>query len=61
LAVTTETAMALFLRLADGEPVPQIRLLETNVIGGPGIVVVAGDKPIAAFVLHVSDGQVQTA
>jgi RNA polymerase sigma factor (sigma-70 family) len=60
LAVTTDAAMALYLRLAEGEPVPEIRLLVTDVVGGPGIVVVAGDKPIAAFVLDVVDGRAQT-
>jgi RNA polymerase sigma-70 factor (ECF subfamily) len=59
-AVTTEAAMALFLGLAGGESVPKIRLLETNLIGGPSIVVLAGEKAIAAFVLQVSDSQVQT-
>jgi RNA polymerase sigma-70 factor (ECF subfamily) len=60
LAVTTKTALAQYLRLKDGERVPPVRLLLTDLIGGPGIVAVAGEIPIAALVLDVADGQVQT-
>lgn len=60
LVVTTETALALYLRLADGETVPPIRLVMTDVIGGPGVVVVAGVRPVAALVLDVAGHQVQT-
>jgi RNA polymerase sigma-70 factor (ECF subfamily) len=60
LAGTTAAALALYLRLARDEAVPEIRLLVNDLVGGPGIVVVAGDTPIAAFMLDVADGQVQT-
>lgn len=60
LAVTTDAALALYLRLAEDEPVPELRLVVTDVIGGPGVVVVAGDRPVAAFVLDVADGRVRT-
>jgi RNA polymerase sigma-70 factor (ECF subfamily) len=58
LAGMTEAALALYLRLAPGEPLPAIRLVATDLVGGPGIVVIAGDKSIAAFVLDVADGLV---
>jgi RNA polymerase sigma-70 factor (ECF subfamily) len=60
LAGTTAAALALYLRLAPGEAVPAIRLLVTDLVGGPGVVVIAGDAPIAAFMLDVVGGQVQT-
>ena len=61
LAVATEERMARFLRSVGSEPiVADLRVRVAPVNGGPGILVVSGDKPISALVLDVSDGVVRT-
>ncbi len=61
LAVATEERMARFLRSVGSEPiVADLRVRVALVNGGPGILVVSGDKPISALVLDVSEGVVQT-
>ena len=61
LAVTTEERMARFLRSVGREPiVADLRVSMAPVNGGPGILVVSGDKPISALVLDVSEGVVRT-
>jgi RNA polymerase sigma-70 factor (ECF subfamily) len=60
LAVATEERMARFLRSVGSEPVGDLRVRVAPVNGGPGILVVSGDKPISALVLDVSDGVVRT-
>jgi RNA polymerase sigma-70 factor (TIGR02957 family) len=61
LAVATEERMARFLRSVGSEPiVADLRVRVAPVNGGPGILVVSGDKPISALVLDVSDGVVGT-
>jgi RNA polymerase sigma-70 factor (ECF subfamily) len=61
LAVATEERMARFLRSVGSEPIVAdllVRVAPVN--GGPGILVVSGDKPISALVLDVSEGVVRT-
>ena len=61
LAVATEERMARFLRSVGSEPiVADLRVRVAPVTGGPGILVVSGDKPISALVLDVSEGVVRT-
>jgi RNA polymerase sigma-70 factor (TIGR02957 family) len=61
LAVATEERMARFLRSVGSEPiVADLRVRVTPVNGGPGILVVSGDKPISALVLDVSEGVVRS-
>jgi hypothetical protein len=61
LAVATEERMARFLRSVGSEPiVADLRVNMAPVNGGPGILVVSGDKPISALVLDVSEGVVRT-
>jgi RNA polymerase sigma-70 factor (TIGR02957 family) len=61
LAVATEERLARFLRSVGSEPiVADLRVTMAPVNGGPGIVVVSGDKPISTLVLDVSDGVVRT-
>ena len=61
LAVATEERMARFLRSVGSEPiVADLRVRVAPVTGGPGILVVSGDKPISTLVLDVSDGVVRT-
>jgi RNA polymerase sigma-70 factor (ECF subfamily) len=61
LAIATEERMARFLRSVGGEPVAtELRVHVARVNGGPGILVVSGDKPISVLVLDVSDGVVRT-
>ena len=61
LAVATEERMARFLRSVGSEPiVADLRVRVAPVNGGPGILVVSGDKPISALVLDVSEGVVWT-
>ena len=61
LAVTTEERMARFLRSVGSEPiVADLRVSMASVNGGPGILIVSGNKPISALVLDVSEGVVRT-
>jgi len=61
LTVATEERMARFLRSVGSEPiVADLRVSMAPVNGGPGILVVSGDKPISALVLDVSEGVVRT-
>jgi RNA polymerase sigma-70 factor (TIGR02957 family) len=61
LAVTTEERMARFLRSVGSEPiVADLRVRVAPVNGGPGILVVSGDKPISTLVLDVSEGAVRS-
>jgi RNA polymerase sigma-70 factor (TIGR02957 family) len=61
LAIATEERMARFLRSVGSEPVAaNLRVHVSQVNGGPGILVVSGDKPISTLVLDVSDGVVRT-
>jgi RNA polymerase sigma-70 factor (TIGR02957 family) len=61
LAVATEERMARFLRSVGREPiVADLRVSMAPVNGAPGILLVAGDKPISALVLDVSGGVVRT-
>ena len=61
LAVATEERMARFLRSVGSEPiVADLRVSMASVNGGPGILIVSGDKPISALVLDVSEGVVRT-
>ena len=61
LAVATEERIARFLRSVGSEPiVADLRVRVAPVNGGPGILVVSGDKPISALVLDVSEGVVRT-
>jgi RNA polymerase sigma-70 factor (ECF subfamily) len=53
--------MARFLRSVGSEPIiADLRVSMAPVTGGPGILVVSGDKPISTLVLDVSDGVVRT-
>ena len=61
LAVATEERMARFLRSVGSEPiVADLRVSMASVNGGPGILIVSGNKPISALVLDVSEGVVRT-
>jgi RNA polymerase sigma-70 factor (TIGR02957 family) len=61
LAIATEERMARFLRSVGREPiVADLRVRVAPVNGGPGILVVSGDKPISALVLDVSEGVVRS-
>jgi RNA polymerase sigma-70 factor (TIGR02957 family) len=61
LAIATEERMARFLRSVGSEPVAaNLRVHVSQVNGGPGILVISGDKPISTLVLDVSDGVVRT-
>jgi len=60
VAVATEERVARFLASVGSEPSGEVRVRPAQVNGGPGIVITAGDEPISALVLDVSDGAVQT-
>ena len=61
LAVATEERMARFLRSVGSEPiVADLHVSMASVNGGPGILIVSGNKPISALVLDVSEGVVRT-
>jgi RNA polymerase sigma-70 factor (ECF subfamily) len=61
LAVATEERMARFLRSVGSEPIiADLHVRVAPVNGGPGILVVSGDKPISTLVLDVSEGVVRS-
>ena len=60
LAVATERQTARFLDYIGSQPSDEVRVHLAPVNGGPGIVITAGNEPISALVLDVSDGLVHT-
>jgi RNA polymerase sigma-70 factor (TIGR02957 family) len=60
LAVTTERKTAHFLESVGSQPSEEVRVHLAPVNGEPGLVITAGNEPISALVLDVSDGLVQT-
>ncbi len=60
LAVATERKTARFLESVGSQPSGEVRVHLAPVNGEPGVVITAGNEPISALVLDVSDGLVQT-
>ena len=60
LAVATERNTARFLQSIGSQPSGEVRVHLAPVNGDPGVVITAGNEPISALVLDVSDGLVQT-
>ena len=60
LAVTTERKTARFLESVGSQSSDEVRVHLAPVNGAPGVVITAGNEPITALVLDVSDGLVQT-
>jgi RNA polymerase sigma-70 factor (TIGR02957 family) len=60
LAITTERNTARFLESVGSQPSGEVRVHLAPVNGAPGVVVTAGNEPITALVLDVSDDLVQT-
>ena len=59
-AVATERNTARFLESVGTQPSGEVRIHLAPVNGEPGIVITAGNEPISALVLGVSDGLVHT-
>ena len=59
-AISAPEKMAQFLQSVSAGPLPDMDVRLTEVNGGPGIVVTAGEIPVATLVLDVADGVVQT-
>jgi RNA polymerase sigma-70 factor (TIGR02957 family) len=59
-AVATERNTARFLESVGTQPSGEVRIHLAPVNGEPGIVITAGNEPISALVLDVSDGLVHT-
>jgi RNA polymerase sigma-70 factor (TIGR02957 family) len=60
LAVTTERQTARFLESVGSQAPGEVRVHLAPVNGEPGVVITAGNEPITALVLDVSDGLVHT-
>jgi hypothetical protein len=60
LAVTTERKTAHFLESVGSQPSDELHAHLAPVNGEPGIVITAGNEPITALVLDVSEGLVHT-
>ena len=60
LAVATERQTARFLEHIGSRPSDEVRAHLAPVNGEPGVVITAGNEPISALVLEVSDGLVHT-
>lgn len=60
VAIVGEEQTARFLRSVGAEPSGGVRVHLAQVNGGPGVVITAGNEPISALVLDVSDGLVRT-
>jgi RNA polymerase sigma-70 factor (TIGR02957 family) len=60
LAVATERQTARFLEHIGSRPSDEVRAHLAPVNGEPGVVITAGNEPISALVLDVSDGLVHT-
>ena len=60
LAVTTERNTTRFLESVGSQPSDEVRVHLAPVNGEPGVVITAGNEPITALMLDVSDGLVQT-
>ncbi len=60
VAIVDEEQTARFLRSIGSEPSGGTRVHLAQVNGETGVVITAGDQPISALVLDVSDGLVQT-
>jgi RNA polymerase sigma-70 factor (ECF subfamily) len=60
LAVATERQTARFLESVGSQSSGEVRIHLAPVNGEPGVVITAGNEPISALVLDVSDGLVQT-
>ncbi len=59
-AVVTEEKTARFLESVGSDPSGGTHVHLAQVNGAPGVVITAGDEPISALVLDVSDGMVMT-
>lgn len=60
VAIVGEVQTARFLRSVGSEPSGEVRVHVAQVNGETGVVITAGDEPISALVLEVSDGLVRT-
>jgi RNA polymerase sigma-70 factor (TIGR02957 family) len=60
LAVATERNTARFLKSIGSQPSGEVRIHLASVNGDPGVVITAGNEPISALALDVSDGLVHT-
>jgi RNA polymerase sigma-70 factor (TIGR02957 family) len=60
LAVATERNMACFPKSIRSQPSGEVRIHLAPVNGDPGVVITAGNEPISALALDVSDGLVHT-
>jgi RNA polymerase sigma-70 factor (TIGR02957 family) len=60
LAVATERNTARFLKSIGSQPSGEVRIHLAPVNGDPGVVITAGNEPISALALDVSDGLVHT-
>jgi RNA polymerase sigma-70 factor (ECF subfamily) len=59
LSISRGRTIARYLGLDEGQPLGPLRVVITDINGGPGVVLYANERPIAAFVLDIADGLVQ--
>jgi hypothetical protein len=60
LATSRPEAIASFLWLEADDRMAEVRIVQVELNGEPGILMRAHGRPIAAMVLEVGEGQVQT-
>lgn len=56
LSVSRAPTIRRYLGLKAGEPLPAVRVIISDINGGPGIVLYAGDRPISVLALDIADG-----
>jgi RNA polymerase sigma-70 factor (ECF subfamily) len=58
LSISRGATIARYLGLEQGQPLGPVRVVITDINGGPGVVLYASEHPIAAIVLDIADAVV---
>jgi RNA polymerase sigma factor (sigma-70 family) len=59
LSISRAPTIARFLGLEQGEQLPVVRAVVTDINGGPGIILYAGERPLAVLALDIDANAVQ--
>jgi len=59
MSISRGATIARFLGLRQGQPLPSVRSVVTDMNGGPGAVVYAGERVLCALLLDIADDAVQ--
>jgi RNA polymerase sigma-70 factor (ECF subfamily) len=58
-SISRAPTIAHFLGLEQGERLPAVRAIVTDINGGPGIILYAGERPLAVLALDIDENVVQ--